>query len=175
MNVGTVKEEGGPRAGPPETSDTDRRTSPPGFAKAIRHPCRRPFPGTPPCSVRIWQGTGSPCAVTRDPCLTLRTSSPQRAQWSRRGWPDRVDRVAGVVESFRPSALVVSLGVDAAISDPESPLLISERGFEDAGARLGALGLPAVMVQEGGYDLSTIADLVMAFVGSFEARREAGT
>jgi acetoin utilization deacetylase AcuC-like enzyme len=90
-------------------------------------------------------------------------------------WLAAVARVAGAVESFRPSALVVSLGVDAAISDPESPLLISERGFEDAGARLGALGLPTVIVQEGGYDLSTIADLVIAFVSSFEAHREAGT
>ncbi len=56
--------------------------------------------------------------------------------------------------------LVVALGVDAAGGDPESPLEVTGAGFREAGRRLGALGLPTVVVQEGGYDLERIGSLV---------------
>ncbi len=71
--------------------------------------------------------------------------------------------VAGLVESFRlreATALVVSLGVDAAAGDPESPLQVSGSGFRRGGVLIGSLGLPTVLVQEGGYDLATIGPLV---------------
>jgi acetoin utilization deacetylase AcuC-like enzyme len=58
------------------------------------------------------------------------------------------------------NALVVSLGVDAAADDPESPLQVGERGFRTAGALLGKPKLPIVLVQEGGYDLAAIGTLV---------------
>ena len=45
-------------------------------------------------------------------------------------------------------------------ADPESPLEVSPAGFREAGRLLGALGLPTVLVQEGGYDLATIGPLV---------------
>ena len=59
-----------------------------------------------------------------------------------------------------PAALVVALGVDAAAGDPESPLAVTAEGYRAAGRTLGALGLPTVVVQEGGYDLETIGALV---------------
>src|SRR4051812_14586029 len=61
-------------------------------------------------------------------------------------------------------ALVVSLGVDAAVDDPESPLQVTADGYREAGRLLGATGLPAVAVQEGGYHLSTLGGLVAAYL-----------
>ena len=58
-------------------------------------------------------------------------------------------------------ALVVALGVDAAAGDPESPLEVTAAGFREAGRILGGLGLPTVVVQEGGYDLAAIGPLVV--------------
>jgi acetoin utilization deacetylase AcuC-like enzyme len=58
-------------------------------------------------------------------------------------------------------ALVVALGVDAAAGDPESPLEVTAAGYREAGRILGGLGLPTVVVQEGGYDLATIGPLVV--------------
>jgi acetoin utilization deacetylase AcuC-like enzyme len=55
---------------------------------------------------------------------------------------------------------VVALGVDAAGGDPESPLNVTAGGFRAAGTTLGELGLPTVVVQEGGYDLEAIGPLV---------------
>jgi acetoin utilization deacetylase AcuC-like enzyme len=57
-------------------------------------------------------------------------------------------------------ALVVPLGVDAAAGDPESPLRVTPAGFREAGRVVGGLGLPTVLVQEGGYDLATLGPLV---------------
>ncbi len=65
-------------------------------------------------------------------------------------------------------ALVVSLGVDAAADDPESPLQVTADGYHAAGRLLGSLGLPSVVVQEGGYHLPTLGRLVAAYVEGHE-------
>ena len=65
-------------------------------------------------------------------------------------------------------ALVVSLGVDAAADDPESPLQVTADGYAAAGALLGSLGLPTVVVQEGGYHLDTLGGLVAAYLAGHE-------
>jgi acetoin utilization deacetylase AcuC-like enzyme len=66
---------------------------------------------------------------------------------------------------------VISLGLDAAEADPESPLRVSEAGYRQACRRLAALG-PAVLIQEGGYDLPTLGGFaIAALTGAAEARR----
>jgi len=75
------------------------------------------------------------------------------------GWLAAVRKAADFAASAR--ALVVALGVDAAAGDPESPLEVTASGYREAGRILGDLGLPTVVVQEGGYDLATIGPLVV--------------
>ena len=74
--------------------------------------------------------------------------------------------VAELADWVLPAAtrLVVSLGVDAAADDPESPLQVTADGYREAGRLLGATGLPAVAVQEGGYHLPTLGGLVAAYL-----------
>jgi acetoin utilization deacetylase AcuC-like enzyme len=43
----------------------------------------------------------------------------------------------------------------------ESPLRVTQAGYRAAGRRIAALG-PAVLIQEGGYDLSSLGGLVVA-------------
>jgi acetoin utilization deacetylase AcuC-like enzyme len=80
------------------------------------------------------------------------------------GWLDTVGRLAAWVGDLHADALVVSLGVDAAADDPESPLLVTADGYAGAGARLAGLGLPTVAVQEGGYHLPSLGRLVAAYL-----------
>ncbi len=54
---------------------------------------------------------------------------------------------------FRPECLVVSLGVDTARGDPIGGLGLAPESFRRLGARVGALGRPTLVVQEGGYSL----------------------
>jgi acetoin utilization deacetylase AcuC-like enzyme len=79
-------------------------------------------------------------------------------------WTEAVAELASWVAASGCSALVVSLGVDAAADDPESPLQVTADGFAAAGRTLGGLGLPAVVVQEGGYHLATLGGLVAAYL-----------
>jgi len=79
-------------------------------------------------------------------------------------WLEAVAGLADWVAAEGCSALVVSLGVDAAADDPESPLLVTVDGYRGAGAILGRVGLPAVVVQEGGYHLPTLGGLVAAYL-----------
>jgi acetoin utilization deacetylase AcuC-like enzyme len=69
------------------------------------------------------------------------------------------------------TAFVVALGVDAAAGDPESPLTVTPEGFRAAGRAIGAAGKPTVLVQEGGYDLDTIGELVRETLAGFEEAR----
>lgn len=71
------------------------------------------------------------------------------------------------------TALVVSLGVDGHEDDPVQGLAITFDGFRRIGARLAALGLPCVIVQEGGYNIDTIARCVRAALAGFEGRETA--
>jgi acetoin utilization deacetylase AcuC-like enzyme len=75
-------------------------------------------------------------------------------------WLDAVNHLADWARTAGATSLVVPLGVDAAAGDPESPLRVSATGFRRAGRLLGALGLPTVLVQEGGYDLESLGQLV---------------
>ena len=84
-------------------------------------------------------------------------------------WLNAIDELAAWAS--QASALVVSLGVDAAAGDPESPLQASATGYREAGRILGGLGVPTVVVQEGGYDLAAIGTLVRETLLGFEAAR----
>lgn len=79
-------------------------------------------------------------------------------------WLTAVADLAAWISDAGCDALVVSLGVDAAADDPESPLQVSLDGFREAGRLLGATGLPAVAVQEGGYHLPTLGALVSVYL-----------
>jgi acetoin utilization deacetylase AcuC-like enzyme len=84
------------------------------------------------------------------------------------GWVAAVESLAAWAGGLGAEALVVPLGVDPAGGDPESPLEVTPEGFRAAGRALGQLGLPTVVVQEGGYDLNEIGRLVHETLGGIE-------
>ena len=97
-------------------------------------------------------GSGAGAGANRN--LALAPESGDEA------WLEAVADLASWARERGAGALVVALGVDAADGDPESPLRVTPGGFRAAGRALGALGLPTVAVQEGGYDLDAIGPLV---------------
>jgi acetoin utilization deacetylase AcuC-like enzyme len=56
------------------------------------------------------------------------------------------------IRAFRPVFLVVSLGLDTAKGDPTGTWPLRARDFDDIGRIIGSLGLPTLVVQEGGYN-----------------------
>ncbi|MEH2529038.1 acetoin utilization deacetylase AcuC-like enzyme [Bradyrhizobium sp. AZCC 1588] len=67
-------------------------------------------------------------------------------------------------------ALVLSAGWDAHQQDPLSRLRISDGAFQRIGEIFGAMRLPTVIVQEGGYSLDVIASAPRRFVAGFCSR-----
>jgi acetoin utilization deacetylase AcuC-like enzyme len=68
------------------------------------------------------------------------------------------------VQAHDPAVLVVSLGFDALATDPARGLSVSVGAFETLGRLFGALGMPILLVQEGGYDLSNLQDTSEKFM-----------
>ncbi len=68
------------------------------------------------------------------------------------------------ISTFGPELIVVSLGVDTFHNDPISDLAITTDGFRRQGELVAELGLPTVVLQEGGYDVGAIGDNVRAFL-----------
>jgi acetoin utilization deacetylase AcuC-like enzyme len=60
------------------------------------------------------------------------------------------------VVDFRPVFLIVSIGFDTAKGDPTGTWSLTPRDFEANGRLLGGLGLPMLVVQEGGYRSRTL-------------------
>ncbi len=83
-------------------------------------------------------------------------------------WVPEVLALSDEARAYRPDAVVVSLGVDAAEGDPESPLRVTPSGYSAAGAALAGIGVPTVFVQEGGYDVAALGDLVIAVLNGYE-------
>ncbi len=82
------------------------------------------------------------------------------------GYVQALDVARKTIHAFAPTALVVALGLDASEHDPLAGLAVTTQGFRRIGAAIARLGLPTVLVQEGGY-LSDIlgANLTAALAG----------
>ena len=69
-----------------------------------------------------------------------------------------IERALDRVASHQPDVLLVSLGTDTIEGDPLGDFRVSRQAFAGIGARVGALGLPTVVVQEGGYNVAKIGE-----------------
>jgi acetoin utilization deacetylase AcuC-like enzyme len=68
------------------------------------------------------------------------------------------------IAAKRPAALVVSVGFDAQAGDPAANLAVDAAGFQAVGRHVAALGLPTVLIQEGGYLVERLGANVTAFL-----------
>ena len=77
----------------------------------------------------------------------------------------------GMIEAFAPGALVVALGLDASEHDPLAGLAVTTDGFRRIGQAIARLGLPTVLVQEGGYLSDILGTNLTATLAGFEQAR----
>ena len=90
---------------------------------------------------------------------------PRGTDWTR--YAEALDQALERIAGHAPQALVVSLGVDMFEGDPISQFKLRSDDFPRLGARIAALGLPTVLVQEGGYAVAEIGDNVAAVLAAF--------
>ncbi|GGG29370.1 acetylpolyamine amidohydrolase [Caldovatus sediminis] len=80
------------------------------------------------------------------------------------GWLAAIEAGIAAIRAFRADALVVSLGFDASEHEPLAALRVTAEGFARAGAAIRAIGLPAAIIQEGGYNVGLIGTLLERFL-----------
>jgi len=84
---------------------------------------------------------------------------------------ERVGEALHEVERFKPDALVLALGFDIYKDDPQSQVRVTTDGFERLGLAIGALSMPIVIVQEGGYHIESLEANARAFFRGFLSHR----
>jgi len=80
---------------------------------------------------------------------------------------DALDAGLKRVRAFSPDAVVVALGLDAFEGDPFGGLSVTTPGFARIAERIAALGLPTVIVQEGGYLCDELGGNLTSFLTGF--------
>jgi acetoin utilization deacetylase AcuC-like enzyme len=69
------------------------------------------------------------------------------------------------ISTFKPWALVVSLGFDVMKADPTGSFVLTPAGLRKVGEELGRLDVPTLVVQEGGYLLRNLSRGARAVFG----------
>lgn len=67
------------------------------------------------------------------------------------------------IEEFRPQFLIIALGLDPAKRDPTGTWMLTARDFTANGRIIGLIGLPTLVIQEGGYRTQTLGKNAFSF------------
>jgi acetoin utilization deacetylase AcuC-like enzyme len=72
------------------------------------------------------------------------------------------------IAAFGANTLVIALGLDASENDPLKGLAITTEGFGRIGKAIGEIGLPTLLVQEGGYLSDELGANLSSFINGFD-------
>ena len=86
-------------------------------------------------------------------------------------WLAAGDAALKKIREFAPTGLVIALGLDASESDPLQGLKVTGPGFHAMARKIAGLGLPTVLVQEGGYLSDDLGRNLVQFLSGFEKGR----
>ena len=74
------------------------------------------------------------------------------------------------IQKFNPTYLVIALGLDTAKSDPTGSWTLQGEDFFQNGAMLAEMGLPTLIVQEGGYRTKTLGQNARQFFEGYYSK-----
>jgi acetoin utilization deacetylase AcuC-like enzyme len=89
---------------------------------------------------------------------------PLPEQLDGEGYRQALDQALARIRRFAPAVLVVCLGLDTGRGDPTGTWALGAKDFHENGRRVGALGLPVLVVQEGGYRTRTLGSNARSFL-----------
>ena len=121
--------------------------------------------GDPATSYPYFSGHAAEAGVGEGAGFTVNAPLPDGTAWP--AYEAALGRVLERVAAFGPGRLVVSLGVDTFEADPISAFALRTGDFASMAGRIASLGVPAVIVLEGGYHLPSVGRNVAAFLGGW--------
>ena len=83
-------------------------------------------------------------------------------------WTKVLDEAISKIQTFKPDALLVSLGVDTYENDPISFFKLQSNDFFDVGRKIASINLPTLFVMEGGYAIKEIGVNTVNTLKGFE-------
>ena len=72
-----------------------------------------------------------------------------------------------LITRFEPKYLIVSAGMDTYKDEPLGSFKMTQEGIHRIGEKLSDLGLPTLIVMEGGYHIPSLGDNFVAFLEPF--------
>ena len=72
-----------------------------------------------------------------------------------------------MLDQAAPDYLVVSAGMDISKNDPLGKFALDQEDIHQIGIRIASLGLPSLVLMEGGYDLPSLGANYKAFLEPF--------
>jgi acetoin utilization deacetylase AcuC-like enzyme len=78
-----------------------------------------------------------------------------------------IELVIDRIQLFRPWAFVVAVGFDTYDGDPISKFMLKTEDYRSIAQRIRSIGLPTVIVQEGGYNTEALGRNAVAFLEAF--------
>ncbi len=121
--------------------------------------------GDPATEYPYFLGYADEAGVGAGEGFTRNYPLPRGTGWDR--YRAALDDALEVVARHGAQSLVVSLGVDTFEGDPISSFQLGRQHFPLIGERVAALELPTVLVQEGGYAVPELGDIVADVLGAF--------
>lgn len=88
-----------------------------------------------------------------------------------RVWLSALEVAIKRIADFKPGALVLALGLDAHEADPLNGGAVTTDGFTVMAKLIAEIGLPTVLIQEGGYLTPMLGDNLAAFLTAFRSAR----
>lgn len=81
---------------------------------------------------------------------------------------DALDSIIYRMRQFLPRYLIISLGFDGFKNDPLKIFNLTTDGYAEAARRIGALGIPTLSIQEGGYSIPDLGENLAVFLKSLK-------
>ncbi|MEO5971801.1 MAG: histone deacetylase family protein [Sphingomicrobium sp.] len=96
---------------------------------------------------------------------TLNLPLPRGTAWA--NYEPALVKAIDWLARFAPDLLIVSYGADTFAGDPISHFALETRDYAPMARRIAALGVPTLVVMEGGYAVDALGENVAKFLGEF--------
>jgi acetoin utilization deacetylase AcuC-like enzyme len=108
-------------------------------------------------------------AKGRGPGLGFNVNLPLPRASEDAAYLEALDLALTTIRRFAPDVLVLAAGLDIAAGDPFRGFAVSTGGFERIGKAIALLGLPILIIQEGGYPAEELAGNLAALLSGLSA------
>jgi acetoin utilization deacetylase AcuC-like enzyme len=121
--------------------------------------------GDPRTEYPFYLGHADECGAGAGLGANLNLPLPRGTDFA--AWSQSLETALSAIATFGAEALVVSLGMDTFAGDPISGFTLRSDDYLRVGARLAKLGLPTVLVFEGGYAVAEVGINAVNVLESF--------